>query len=396
VTEAILTLNAGSSSLKFAVFRLAAGTQVLLAGGQIADIGTSPRMIAKDASGGAVAEQHWSDAADRPPEAFVGGVMNWTEAYLGGDQLAAVGHRVVHGGTQFAAPVRVTERALQALDALCPLAPLHQPHNLAVIRAVQRIRPALPQVAAFDTAFHHGHAPVIDRFGLPREWEGRGLRRYGFHGLSYEYVAGRLLAVDAAAAAGRAIVCHLGAGASLCALKEGRSIDTTMGFSTLDGLVMGTRCGSIDPGVLLYLLQEQGLNAAELSELLYRQSGLLGVSGLTSDMRALLASADPAAREAIELFVFRTAREAAALAGTLGGLDALVFTAGIGENAPEIRAQVCERLAWLGVMLDPQANRRGKERISAPESAVSVWVIPTDEEQMIARHTQAALAGTVS
>jgi acetate kinase len=277
---------------------------------------------------------------------------------------------------------------MRSLDALTPLAPLHQPHNIAPIRAIAAARPNLPQVACFDTAFHHTIPAVAARFALPREYEHAGVRRYGFHGLSYEYVAKRLREIAPELSRGRVVAAHLGNGASLCAMRAGQSLDTTMGFTALDGLVMGTRCGNLDPGIILYLEQERGLTAEQVQDLLYRQSGLLGVSGgLASDMRTLLASANPHAQEAIELFVYRIAREIGALTSSLDGLDGIVFTAGIGENAPQIRAMVCARLGWLGVALDEDANANNAPLISAPESHVAVRVIPTDEEAMIARHT---------
>jgi acetate kinase len=314
-------------------------------------------------------------------------LLKWIDGHMGPDSLVAVGHRVVHGGCDFTGPVRIDADVLKALDALTPLAPLHQPHSLAPVRAIISVRPDLPQVACFDTAFHHTLSAVARRFALPRAYEDEGVRRYGFHGLSYEYIAGELHSVAPELAAGKVIVAHLGNGASLCAMSNGRSVDTTMGFTALDGLMMGTRCGTIDPGVILYMLAEKHLTPAAITDILYKQSGLLGVSGISSDMRALLDNTDTHAREAVELFVFRIARETAALAGTLGGLDGFVFTAGIGEHAPEIRDAVCQRLAWLGAVIDPVANAAGAERIGAAESRLDVRVIPTDEEAMIARHT---------
>jgi acetate kinase len=283
--------------------------------------------------------------------------------------------------------VLIDAATLDVLDGLCPLAPLHQPHNLAVIRVAQAVRPDLPQVACFDTAFHQGHAEVVTRFALPRVWHDRGVRRYGFHGLSYEFVAGRLAVLDPDLAGGRVIIAHLGAGASLCALRAGQSVDTTMGFTALDGLMMATRCGALDPGVILYLQQQAGMTPGEVQALLYEQSGLLGVSGVSSDMRALLASAEPAARDAVDLFIFRIVREIGALSASMGGLDGLVFTAGIGENAAAVRAGVAERLAWMGLRLDGEANAKGAGLISRADSRLKAWVVPTNEEAMIARHT---------
>jgi acetate kinase len=382
---AILALNAGSSSIKFALFEIA-GAPRRIARGEIEGIGTAPHFIARNAEGTVIGERRWPDASV-DHEALLGGLLEWVDAHLGGDTLVAVGHRVVHGGRDFAGPALLDDKVLQALDLLTPLAPLHQPHSLSPVRAIMAVRPGLPQVACFDTSFHHTLPAVATRFALPREYEAEGVRRYGFHGLSYEYIAGVLRRTVPKLAAGRVIVAHLGNGASLCALRNGVSVDTTMGFTALDGLMMGTRCGTIDPGVILYLLQQKQLPAAEIETLLYQRSGLLGVSGLSSDMRVLLESPATAAREAVELFVFRIAREAAALAGSLGGLDGFVFTAGIGEHAAQIRAAVCTRLAWLGVAMDPDANNADADRISTADSRVEVRVIPTDEEAMIVRHT---------
>jgi acetate kinase len=386
--DAILTLNAGSSSLKFSLYGApGAGRLTLACRGEVEGLGSAPHFVARDLAGAVLTEQRWAD----PQEDFaviLATVMDWAEAHLGGDDLTAVGHRVVHGGVDYSAPARVTPEVLARLEALSPLAPLHQPHNLAPIRAIAAARPNLPQVACFDTAFHRTMPRLATRFALPREYDEAGVRRYGFHGLSYEYIAGRLAELDPDLAKGRVIVAHLGAGASLCAMQEGRSLDTTMGFTALEGLMMGTRCGAIDPGVLLYLEQQQRMTPDAVQDLLYNRSGLLGVSGgIASDMRELLASPDPRAREAIELFVHRIVREAAALTSALGGLDGVVFTAGIGEHAAEIRAMVAERLAWLGAELDPAANARHAPVISAPVSRLQLRVIPTDEEAMIARHT---------
>ncbi len=389
MADALLTVNAGSSSLKFALFEERGDDLALLSGGQIEGIGTAPHFVAKDPAGAVLSEQRWPAATSH--EALLGPVLDWVDGHLGADALAGVGHRVVHGGPDHACPVAITPALLSELDRLTPLAPLHQPHNLSPIRAIASIRPGMKQVACFDTAFHHTMPKVATRFALPRRWEEEGVRRYGFHGLSYEYIANRLRELDPALARGRVIVAHLGNGASLCAMQDGRSIETTMSFTALDGLVMGTRCGAIDPGVLLYLQQQHAMTADDLEHLLYQCSGLLGVSGGTSDMRDLLASPDPAAHEAVELFVYRIAQEAGALASALGGLDGFVFTAGIGEHAPEIRAMVAARLAWLGATIDDDANRRGEQRIAAPDSRLALWAIPTDEEAMIARHTSAIL-----
>ncbi len=383
----ILCLNAGSSSLKFALYA-EPGTDEpsLLASGKIENIGLEPHLIARDAKGDVLADRRWTKDVTITHETLLKDLLREIEASVGED-LIAVGHRIVHGGADHSAPARVDAPLLAALEALCPLTPLHQPHNLAAVRAVSRLRPALLQVACFDTGFHHGQPPVATRLALPRALGEEGMRRYGFHGISYEYIARQLRLIDPDTGGGRTIAAHLGNGASLCAMDGGRSIDTTMGFTALDGLVMGTRCGALDPGAVLYLLQQRGMTAREVEHLLYSESGLLGVSGTSSDMRALLGSETPAAGEAIDLFVWQIARQAGALASSLGGLDSFVFTAGIGENAPEIRARVADRLRWLGVALDTDANLRGASVISAPFSRVTVRIIPTDEEWMIAIHT---------
>ncbi len=393
MTDAVLALNAGSSSIKFALFEVGPSGRLDRASqGQIEGIGTTPHFIARNPAGVTLAEQRLPNGADRLHEALLGDLLAWVEGHLGTAALVAVGHRVVHGGRDYAAPVRLDDSVIAALEGLTPLAPLHQPHSLSPIRALRALRPGLPQIACFDTAFHRTMPDVAARLALPRQYEEEGVRRYGFHGLSYEYIARRLGEITPALATGRVIVAHLGNGASLCAMHAGRSIDTTMSFTALDGLVMGTRCGAIDPGVLLYMLQQKGMSPHEVEDILYRRSGLLGVSGISSDMRALLASKEPQAREAVELFVFRAARQTASLAASLEGLDGLVFTAGIGEHAAEIRAALCARLGWLGVAIDPAANARHAARISRPDSRVEVRVIPTDEEAMIARHTLDVLA----
>jgi acetate kinase len=386
MTDTVLTLNAGSSSLKFSLFEIDGSALARAADGEIEGIGLAPHFVAR-VGDRVVKAQRWT-AADGPTfEVLLADLLAWAEDHLGDDRLRAVGHRIVHGGAEFFAPVRLDRDILARLEALIPLAPLHQPHTLDAVRAVSAARPALPQVACFDTAFHHDHAPEVYRFGLPRKWEAHGVRRYGFHGLSYAFIARRLRELDPALAAGRVIVAHLGNGASLCAIRNGKSIDTTMSFTPLDGLVMGTRCGALDPGVILYLEQAHGLDAVAVQDMLYNHSGLLGVSQISSDMRALLASADPRAKDAVDLFVFNIVRQIGAMAASMGGLDGLVFTAGIGERSPEIRRRVCDRLAWLGVTLDPAANQAGGGRISGADSASVVWAIPTDEAQMIALHT---------
>jgi acetate kinase len=387
---ALLVLNGGSSSLKFSVFLDEDPPRPVLRG-QLEELSTRPRFVAY-ANGAVVGERDWPAGTRLGHEGAIDHLLGEARrGALAGYAVGAVGHRVVHGGSRFAEPVLVDADTLAALEALVPLAPLHQPHHLAVIRAIARHAPWLPQIACFDTAFHRTQPPVARTFALPRRYADQGIRRYGFHGLSYEYIA-RVLADDAPALlAGRVVVAHLGNGASLCALAGGRSVATTMSFTPLDGLVMGTRCGTMDPGVLLYLMDQEGLDARALERLLYEESGLRGVSGGTSDMRELLARSDGAAAEAVELFVYRIARELGSLAAALGGIDALVFTGGIGENAVPIRARVCRDAGWLGLDLDEEANGRGGPCISRAGSRVSAWVIPTDEELMIALHTRRVL-----
>jgi acetate kinase len=392
VPDTILVLNAGSSSLKFSAFPAERGAGDLLARGQVEGIGTAPRFILRAAAGTVIEQQPLEGGAALDHEQALGVVLERCQVRFSGSRLVAVGHRVVHGGVKFAAPVRIDPTVLAELDGLAPLAPLHQPHNLAAIRAVNRRAPHLPQVACFDTAFHRTQPEVAQRFGLPRRFTDEGVRRYGFHGLSYEYIASVLPGIDARAASGRTVVAHLGNGASLSAMLGGKSIATTMSFTPADGLVMGTRVGSLDPGVMLYLMTQHGMTAAQLEHLLYHESGLLGVSGVSSDMRELLASSDTRAAEAIDLFVYRIGWELGALAAALGGLDALVFTGGIGENAAAIRARVCRAAAWLGLTLDEIANASGGPRLSRTGSGVAAWVLPTNEELMIAEHTRRVLA----
>ena len=390
MSDAILILNAGSSSLKFSVF-LDSDPPELVLRGQLESLLTAPRFVARDATGRVVDEHAWPPGSALSHADAIEFLFDWgRRGKLGELRLVAAGHRVVHGGTKFTQPVRVDGGVLTDLELLVPLAPLHQPHNIAAIRAVASYAPALPQVACFDTSFHRTQPAVAQQFALPRELSASGIRRYGFHGLSYEYIASRLSQFDSQAASGRTIVAHLGNGASLCALRGGISVTTTMGFTPLDGLPMGTRCGAIDPGVLFYLMNRAGLDARALERLLTHESGLLGVSGISSDMRTLLEreSNDAAAAEAIELFVYRISRELGSLAAALGGLDALVFTGGIGEHAASIRARVCRAASWLGLDFDEAGNEQLGPRISRPTSRVSAWVIPTNEELMIAQHTR--------
>lgn len=387
MADALLVLNAGSSSLKFALFSV--DSLDLRLHGAFENLEESAHFHASDSRSTVLGEHRWN------------GPLKYSEAlrhlldFLPGatayDKLTAVGHRVVHGGLRFSRPIRVDPAVLVELDRLVPLAPLHQPHNLAAIRALAALHPDLPQVACFDTAFHRQQPAVAQAFALPAAITSQGVQRYGFHGLSYEYIASVLPELDARAASGRTIVAHLGAGSSLCALSAGRSIATSMGLTALDGVPMATRCGSLDPGVVLYLMTEFGMDAKKIEHLLYRESGLLGVSGISGDLRQLMSSDQPSAKAAIDLFVYRIAREIGSLAAPLGGLDALIFTAGIGEHQPEIRAAICRATAWLGLELDAPSNMHGGPRISVENSRVAAWVIPTDEEQMIARHVVSTL-----
>ena len=382
--QAILTLNAGSSSIKFALFGKRAPQARLLSGG-IEGIGTAPKFNAKDAEGRALAGPDGSDGLKQGNDYddLLKSLIGWIETRLGDDELAAVGHRIVHGGDNFIAPAWLDEAALAALGALTPLAPLHQPHNLAPARMIAKHKPNLPQIGCFDTAFHQSMDATARRLPIPSKF---GLKRYGFHGVSYEYIAGRLR--ELAPEAKRVVVAHLGNGASLCAMRDGRSVDTTMGATALDGLLMGTRSGGIDPGALLFLMTERGMDAKALTHLLYNESGLFGVSGIASDMRTLQQSDAQAAREAIDLFVYRAVRELGGMIASLGGIDLLVFTGGIGEHNAGIRAALCDRLGWLGVELNEAANQAHEPAISTAGSAIEVRVVPTDEEAMIARACQ--------
>ena len=382
-----LVLNAGSSSLKFCVYaRPQTNDWHLASRGQIEGIGASPRILARDADGRTLIDQ----APSTPVHDGAGALEAlavWLRSMFGGGRVLGVGHRVVHGGARYTGPVIVTGQVLAELHGLIPLAPLHQPHNLAAIEAVSERLPGTPQVACFDTSFHRTQSTLAELIALPDEICQAGVRRYGFHGLSYEYIATALPRMAADIARARVIVAHLGNGASLCALRDGKSVDSSLGFTALDGLCMGTRPGGVDPGVILYLFQNLGLSAPEVETVLYKKSGLLAISGISSDMRDLLASSEGKARLAVNYFVYRAAKEIGALAAVLGGIDGLVFTAGIGENSAEIRRRICESSAWLGIKLDAEANARNALRISVAESRVSVWVIPTNEELMIARHS---------
>jgi len=390
--NAIAVVNAGSSSVKFSLFLRRGDALDLRLRGQFESLSGKPRFVAKDAAGRTVAERTWDEGARLGHAGALAHLVEFLRGHGEGARLIGVGHRVVHGGLEYAEPVRLDETVLVKLDKYVPLAPLHQPHNLAAIRALAARAPDLPQIACFDTAFHRTNPELAQMFALPYALHEAGVRRYGFHGLSYEYIASRLPSVDEKAATGRTVVLHLGNGASMCALSSGRSVASTMGFTAVDGLPMGTRAGSLDPGVVLYLIDERGMDTRAVEKLLYQQSGLLGVSGIASDMRTLLASDSPRARLAIDLFVYRIGRELGSLAAALGGVDAIVFTAGVGENSAEIRARVCRAARWLGVELDDAANAVGGPRISTATSRVAAWAIATNEELMIARHTEALLA----
>ena len=394
MSDAIIVLNAGSSSLKFSIYQISHDELNLVARGQCEGIGTSPRFKAKDRVGSVLASESLTPG---PTKGFghceaLAHLLRWSaEQYSAVLTPLAVGHRIVHGGMEFVEPTLIDAEVLEKLERLVPLAPLHQPYNLAGVKAVSSLRPEMPQVACFDTAFHRGRAKVTERLGLPDELFQQGIRRWGFHGLSYASIAQQMSHLSHELAAGKVIVAHLGSGASMCAMKGGQCVDTTMSFSTLDGLPMGTRCGSLDPGVVLHLMQSNGRQ--EIENLLYRQSGLLGISGISNDMRELLSSESPLAAEAIEFFVYRAVREIGSLAAALGGLDGLVFTAGVGENSPEIRRRICMKLAWLGVAVEPAANERGRGCVSPTGRSPSVWVIPTDEERVIAAGTLTVVRG---
>jgi acetate kinase len=391
--DTILIVNAGSSSVKFQVYEMAAGGALKrLIKGQMDGIGTLPRLRAHGADQKTVIDRTFAPDKVRDLPA----AMQRTGAWLRQAcrvEPAAVGHRVVHGGPTFDRPVLIDNSVLARLEQYTPLAPLHQPNNLAPIRAIRSLFPNIPQVACFDTAFHRGHAAIADHYAIPEHYHVEGVRRYGFHGLSYEFIAGRLPEVAPRIAGGRVIVAHLGSGASMCGLSAGRSVETSMGFTALDGLPMGTRPGQIDPGVVLYLLGHKRMSVADVERLLYRESGLKALSGISNDVRELEESADPRAGFALDYFAYRVGLEAGRLAAALGGIDGFVFTGGIGENSPSMRARIAKHLAWLGAKLDPQANAHGP-LISRPDSRVALHVIPTDEELMIARHTLALLGST--
>ncbi|MCP3868181.1 MAG: acetate/propionate family kinase [Gammaproteobacteria bacterium] len=388
MSDAIIVLNAGSSSIKFSVFSVEGRALELVCRGQAEGLYTEARFTAKDLSGTVMDDTRWPEGESLGHDGALDHLVEFLGKHTSELKPLAIGHRVVHGGTEFTHPELLNAGVVKHLETLVPLAPLHQPHNLSPIRLLFERTPDLPQVACFDTAFHAEQPELAQWFALPRHYTDEGIRRYGFHGLSYEYIASVLPDHDRSAADGHAVVMHLGNGASMCAMNAGHSVASTMGFTAVEGLPMGTRCGSMDPGVVLYLIEQKGMTLREVERLIYKESGMLGLSGLSSDMRVLQESDDPAAAFAIEYYVYRIGRELGSMAAALGGLDSIVFTAGIGENAAAIRASVCQNAAWLGVELDAAANASGKPGlISTPESEVSVWVIPTNEELMIARHT---------
>lgn len=382
MAQAILVLNSGSSSIKFGVFDAAGADAPAIFRGAVAHLDDAPRLTASDASGRNVLDRSWQTT--QPEDALISAILEWLEKEHLIDGLAAVGHRIVHGGSDFVAPTVLTEASLKEIAGLTPLASLHQEQCLSPARTLMTLRPDVLQIGCFDTAFHATLKPPASRFALPRRYEQGGVRRYGFHGLSFEYIAGELERRSPGALARPTVIAHLGNGASLCALRDGESVDTTMGLTPLDGLMMGTRSGAIDPGLILYLQREHRLSAADVENMLYHEAGLLGVSGITSDMQKLLDSDRPEAAEAVDLFAFIAAKNISAMATTLNGFDRLVFTGGIGEHAAAVRRTICARLSWLGVALDPGANDAAADTISAAASRVEVRVIPTNEEKMIA------------
>jgi acetate kinase len=388
MSDIIPVLNGGSSSLKFSIFEIVDEQSLALRiTGQIEGLGRSPRFVAKNEKGELLEERHWENADSIDHGFLFGFLVGWATGQISGSTVRGVGHRVVHGGLEYDAPVVIDDHVVATLERLCPLAPLHLPYNLNYIKTARSMNPQIPQVACFDTAFHRDHPKMADLFALPRAYYDEGIRRYGFHGLSYEYIARVLPEVAPEIAAGRVIVGHFGSGVSMCALNNGRSIDSTMGFTALDGLAMGTRPGALDPGVVLHLIREKNMTADDVEKMLYGKCGLLGLSGISNDMRDLETSSDPNAREAIDFFVYRASQGLGAMAAAMGGVDGIVFTAGIGENSPQIRAGICRAAQWMGVELDEAANEAGGPRISSANSPISAWVIPTDEEKMMALHT---------
>ncbi len=387
MSDAITVLNAGSSSIKFSVFTVLESDLQLVYSGKAEGIFNKPRFVAKDRSGKVIDEKLWPEGESLGHAGALNHLVDFLREHTNEYKPIAIGHRVVHGGLAFTHPVRLDSAIVEQLEEFIPLAPLHQPHNLSPIRLLFERIPDIPQVACFDTAFHSGQPQLAQLYALPQEITDSGVRRYGFHGLSYEYIASVLADYDDDAAAGRTVVLHLGNGASMCAMKACHSVASSMGFTAVDGLPMGTRCGAMDPGVVLYLIDQRGMSVRDVERLIYKQSGLLGLSGISSDMRVLQESDDPRAKLAIDYFIYRIGRELGSMAAALGGLDSIVLTAGIGENSDYIRERICREAAWLGVDPDSEANRNSKPRISTPGSKVAVWTIPTNEELMIARHT---------
>jgi len=394
--DMILALNTGSSSVKFSAYDVDPGELRPLLSGKVEGIGTRPRLRARDARGDVLIDKAYARSAMADQGTALQEIVAWLRSVSSGERLAGIAHRIAHGGDRFAGPAIIDDAVLALIERFCPLAPLHQPAALEAIYFAREHLPDLPQIACFDTAFHRTHPPVADHFALPRRFHEAGLKRYGFHGLSYESIVEQLPRVAPELAQGRVVVAHLGSGASMCAMKGGKSIDTTMSFSALDGLPMGTRPGGLDPAAVIHLVRAMGMSIDDVERILYRESGLLGLSGVSNDMRDLEASTDPNARFAIDYFIYRACRELGSLAGALGGLDGVVFTAGIGEHGADVRARICLDAAWLGITLDEAANRAHGPRITTDTSAISVWVIPTNEELVIARHALRLLGGRQS
>jgi acetate kinase len=385
--DAILVINAGSSSIKFSAFSVESQQLEPLANGKLEEIDSNPHFVVKNHNDETIDEKHWSQGEHLGHDKAMAFLLGWLRQHGDGNTLLAVGHRIVHGGAIHTAPVRVDKKVMAELESLIPLAPLHQPHNLAAIRAIASQHPDLPQIACFDTAFHSTQADMVTRYALPPDITKQGVRRYGFHGLSYEYISRVLPDYDLKAAHGKTVALHLGNGASMTAMYQGKSVASSMGFTAVEGIPMGTRSGSLDPGVILWMIDQAKMDSHAIADLIYKRSGLLGVSGIASDMRTLLESHERSAADAVDLFCYRIARELGSLVAALGGLDAIVFTAGIGENAPPVRERVCALSTWLGIEFDREANARNGPRISTTNSAIDVWVIPTNEERMIAQHT---------
>ncbi len=392
MSDVILTLNAGSSSIKFSTFVVNNGKLAPVFKGQVESIGSNPHFEAKGNTSELIAEDSWQETNDGSPHTqAIEKILGWMNRQTSGDNILAVGHRIVHGGDESCTAKVIDEHELDRIRSLIPLVPLHQPINVNAVEVVSKATKDAIQVACFDTAFHQTRAPLSQQFALPAKFLNEGVKRYGFHGISYDYITSQLDKLEQGLSSKRTVVAHLGSGSSMSAVQHGKCVDTTMGFSSLDGVPMSTRCGSIDPGVLLYMMREHGMGVEQIEDVLYKQSGLLGLSGVSSDLREIRASSEPAAATAVEYLIYKIGQTIASLAASMHGLDALIFTAGIGENDAKLRAQVCERAAWMGIEIDKDANASGKLCISLPSSAVSIWVVPTDEELMIARHTLEAI-----